>query len=284
VNLLNRNHIYLFFPQWQGSGAIDEVYHGARLVHDALPTKLNFVEVPVKPLHPLTLEQNIWGRAVLLEQLTQACAILRQQNPSNIFSVGGDCTVEIAPVSYLNQHYQGDMAVVWFDAHADMNTPESSPSKTLHGMPLRTLLGEGDAEMIQTMFSSLSPRQVFLVGAREFDPDETRYIRTNHVSLFSPENLAQNPGLLVDTIANAGFHNIYIHLDFDVIDPAEFPLTAFPTPNGLSIAQLMAALENLRDHFNVAGFSLLELAPGDKPSLAAIEPLLSMFTRLSELD
>jgi hypothetical protein len=51
----------LFFPQWQGSGATDEVYHGALLLRDTLRPKMGFVEVPVKPLHPLELEQNIWG-------------------------------------------------------------------------------------------------------------------------------------------------------------------------------------------------------------------------------
>ncbi|MEO8610687.1 MAG: arginase family protein [Chloroflexota bacterium] len=274
--------MYLFFPQWQGSGATDEVYHGARLVRESLPTTINFVEVPVKLLHPVTLENNIWGYSVLVEQLESACATLKQHNPAQIFSVGGDCTCEIAPVSFLNQHYQGDLAVVWFDAHADMNTPESSPSKTLHGMPLRTLLGEGDPHMVQSMFSTLSPRQVFLVGAREFDPDEERYIQAHQVSLFSPDTIARNPQNLIDTIANAGFNNLYIHFDFDVIDPAEFPYTAFPTANGLSIAQLMTVLDMLRAHFNIAGFSLLELVPGDNPSLAAIEPILSLFSSFAD--
>ncbi len=273
--------MHLFFPQWQGSVATDKVYHGAHLLRDFLQPKMDFVEVPVQPFHPLVLEQNIWGRAVLLQQLAQACSILRQRNPSNIFSVGGDCACEIAPVSFLNHQYDGDLAVIWFDAHADMNTPESSPSKTLHGMPLRTLLGEGDATMIQESFSTLSPRQVFLVGSREFDPDEENYIQQHNVSLFSPEQLIQNPQNLVDAIANAGFHNLYIHLDFDVLDPAEFPYTEFPTANGLTIRQLLSVLEKLCDTFQVVGFSLLELAPGDHPSLTVIEPLLNLYSSLS---
>jgi arginase len=273
--------MYLFFPQWQGSGVTDEVYHGALLLREALRSKMDFVDVPVKPLHPLALEQNIWGRAALLEQLAQACAILKQHNPSHIFSVGGDCAGEIAPVSFLNHYYKGDLAVVWFDAHADMNTPESSPSKTLHGMPLRTLLGEGDTQIVQSMFSTLSPRQVFLVGAREFDPDEKRYIQQHDVNVFSPERLAQNIQDLTDTIAAAGFRNIYIHLDFDVFDPAEFPHTAFPTAGGLSIRQLLTIVENLRDAFQVVGVSLVELAPDENPSLAAIAPLLDLYTTLA---
>jgi arginase len=271
----------LLFPQWQGSGATDEVYHGALLLRETLRSKMEFVEVPVKPLHPLELEQNIWGRAVLLEQIAQACAILKQHNPSSIFSVGGDCTVEIAPVSFLNQHYQGDLAVVWFDAHADMNTPESSPSKTLHGMPLRTLLGEGDAQFVQNMFSTLSPSQVFLAGAREFDPDEEGYIQQHGVNVFSPQRIAQSIQDLTDTITAAGFRHIYIHLDFDVFDPAEFPYTAFPTAGGLSVRQLLTVVENLRHAFQVVGFSLVELVPDDNPSLAAIAPLLDLYTTLA---
>jgi len=271
----------LFFPQWQGSGATDEVYHGAHLLRDTLGPEMDFVEVPVKPLHPLELEQNIWGRAVLLQQLTQANALLEKISPSSIFSVGGDCTVEIAPVSFLNQRYQGDLALVWFDAHADMNTPESSPSKTLHGMPLRTLLGEGDTDMVQGMFSTLSPPQVFLVGAREFDPDEERYIQQHDVKVFSPERIAQNILSLTDAVTKAGFTHVYIHLDFDVFDPSEFPYTAFPTAGGLSIRQLLTVVENLRDKFQIVGFSLVELAPDENPSLAAITPLLDLYTSLA---
>jgi arginase len=274
--------MYLFFPQWQGSGERDAVYHGARLLRDTLESKINFAEVPVKPLHPLTLEQNIWGRGVLMEQLDQACTILKEADPSHIFLVGGDCSGEIAPVSFLQQQYQGDLALVWFDAHADMNTPDSSPSKTMHGMPLRTLLGEGDDEMIHSMFSSLSPHQVFLAGARELDPDEERYIEAYYVSVFSPENLAQNPQKLVDEIRSEGFNNVYIHIDFDVLDPSVFPYTEYPTAGGLSIDQLMTVLEKLRDTFQVVGFSMVELAPGDNPSLDAIKPLLDLFASLAD--
>lgn len=271
----------LFFPQWQGSGATDDVYHGALLLRDTLRSKMDFVEVPVKPLHPLELEQNIWGRAVLLQQLTQANALLEKISPSSIFSVGGDCAGEIAPLSFLNHYYQGDLAVVWFDAHADMNTPESSPSKTLHGMPLRTLLGEGDAQFVQSMFSTLSPRQVFLVGAREFDPDEDRYIQQHDVKVFSPQRIAQNIQDVTDTITAAGFRHVYIHLDFDVFDPSEFPYTAFPTAGGLSIRQLLTVVENLRNNFQVVGFSLVELSPDENPSLTAIAPLLDLYTSLA---
>ncbi len=274
--------MYLFFPQWQGSGPTDEVYHGARLLRESLPTKLDFVDVPVTPLHAVALEDNIWGYPALVDQLQAACSILKGHNPDAIFAIGGDCAGEIAPVSFLNQHYQGDLAVIWMDAHADMNTPASSPSKTLHGMPLRTLLGEGDSQMVKSMFSPLSPRQVFLVGTREFDPDEERYIQRHQVKGYSPSDLARNPQNLMDQIEDAGFHNLYIHLDLDVLDPAVFPYTNFPSPDGLTVPQLMTVLEMLCDHFHVTGFSLLELAPREHTSLTGIAPILDLFTHLSE--
>jgi len=264
----------LFFPQWQGSGATDEVYHGARLLRDHLSPPISFVDVPVQPLHPLTLEQNIWGRAVLIEQLSAARAILQQHDPSHIFSVGGDCAGEIASVSFLNAKYQGDLAVVWMDAHADMNTPASSPSKTLHGMPLRTLLGEGDASLLERAFSTLSPRQVFLVGTREFDPDEEHYIQQHQVSVLNDPQAFQG---LADQITSAGFRQVYIHLDFDVLDPGIFPYTTAPSANGLSINRLMAILEALHRAFEVVGFSLLELAAAEPSSLTVIQPILDFY-------
>jgi arginase len=170
------------------------------------------------------------------------------------------------------------MGVVLFAAHPVFQPADSSPSGMFHGMPLRTLLGEGDSQIVASMFSNLQPNQVFLAGAREFDPDEERYIQAHQVSVFSPDTLAQNPQHVVDAIANGGFNNVYIHLDFDVLDPAQFPFTDFPAANGVDMPELITVLDMLRDHFKIVGFSLLELVAGENPSLAPLQPLFDWYT------
>ena len=97
------------------------------------------------------------------------------RRPQRIFTIGGTCGGELAPVAYLNAHYRGDLAVVWLDAHADLNTPESSPSGRFHGMVLRTLLGAGPESLVSLVSRRLAPQQIVLAGVRDFDRDEATF-------------------------------------------------------------------------------------------------------------
>lgn len=99
------------------------------------------------------------GYKEVLKQLKNACTLIDGVKPDTIFTVGGDCGVELLSVSYLNKRYNGALAVIWFDAHGDLNTPASSPIKKFHGMPLRALLGEGDEEIVRQCFSKLKAGQ-----------------------------------------------------------------------------------------------------------------------------
>lgn len=151
----------LLFPQWQGAGNIG-LYNGAKLLHSVLPSKASFVEVPVSSTYSIAIAKNILGLSQVSAQLNCASEIISKHDPECIFTIGGDCGVEIAPVSFLNQKHEG-IAVVWLDAHADLNTPTSSPSKHFHGMPLRSLLGQGSTHVTSRLFSTLVPNQILRI-------------------------------------------------------------------------------------------------------------------------
>src|SRR5260370_10128057 len=102
-----------------------------------------------------------------LARAPHAHHLLKKNNPRRIFPLGGDCGIDVVPISFLNKRYDGDLAVIWLDAHADANTPQSSPSKTFHGMALRTLLGEGVPQLAAASFSTLLPLQTFLAAVRD---------------------------------------------------------------------------------------------------------------------
>ena len=148
------------------------------LIHDRLKDRGRFFQVPVSLDRTLKVENKILGYSPILQQLTKVRETIWQHNPDRLFVIGGDCSIDIAPISFLNHKYARDLAVIWIDAHADLNTPASSPSHHFHGMPLRVLLGEGDAKIIELSDSVLSSKQVFLVGARDFDPPEQKLSRT----------------------------------------------------------------------------------------------------------
>ena len=292
---MSQKTLNLLFPQWQGSGIGNELYYGAMLIQEYLKDR-EFDRVPVSLDRTLKLENNILGYSPILQQLSQAREIIEQHNPDRLFVIGGDCSIDIAPISFLDRKYNGNLAVIWIDAHADLNTPISSPSKHFHGMPLRVLLGEGDAEVIATSFSILSPSQVFLVGARDFDPPEKNYLERQNMALFPPHKLEHDSQSLIDTIANANFQhgsrirslfksissrqNIHIHCDLDAIAPEEFPFVKCPVANGLSIELLNELLQQLSNRFNVVGFSITEFAPHQKRGLEKIAELVNkMFSQ-----
>ena len=261
VACMNRKSVLnLFFPQWQGAGNI-RLYEGAKQLYASLPSKAPFVEVPVSSAYSMAVTENILNLSQVSHQLNYATDIISEHNPERIFTLGGDCGVEIAPISFLNKKHSG-IAVIWLDAHGDLNTPASSPSKTFHGMPLRSLLGQGNAHITSQLFATLVPRQIFLVGTRELDKPEQTFISQNGLRIFSASSVdkCQN-GPLLSAIDAAGFRKIYIHLDLDVLEPTEFPDVACRTPGGISVGHLEQLLSELVNKFEVVGSSVLEFMP-----------------------
>lgn len=260
----------LFFPQWQGSGRLD-LYEGAKLLYKSLHDKISLTQIFTSPTYSLAVDENILGYSQIFSQLLDACRVIEAYNPERILTIGGDCGVEIAPVSFLNKRYDQALAVIWLDAHGDLNTPISSPSAHFHGMPLRVLLGEGNASIVNQAFSTLRPDQVFLIGAREFDPLEKSFIQQEKLSIFSARAINDGDQIqLFSVLEKAGFDKLYIHLDLDVIEPEEFPHVACPTPSGIRIHCLKDLLAGLRSNFDVVGFSILEFLPAEPKTLAAL--------------
>ena len=278
---ISQKTLNLLFPQWQGSGITNELYNGAMLIYERLQNRAKFDRVPVDLDRTLKLKQDILGYSQILQQLSKAQAIIRDRDPDRLFVIGGDCSIDIAPISFLNQKYSGDLAVVWLDAHGDLNTPATSPSHHFHGMPLRLLLGEGDSKILQLFSSVLSCDRVFLVGARDFDLPEKDYLQLKNISLFTPETLEHSCQNLIEAIANSNCHNLHIHCDLDVIDPQEFPFVKCPAEYGLSIEFLTQLLQQLQNQFNLVGFSITEFAPIKGQGLEKIDRLIeNIFERL----
>ncbi len=269
--------LYLLFPQWQGSGRTNELYTGAMTLYQSLKQTLPFAEVHVEPIATLQEEHDIVGYAHIIDHLQQIRTLLIDRNPRRIFSIGGDCGIEIAQVSFLNKLYEGDMALIWLDAHADANTPQSSPSHTFHGMVLRTLLGDGDPEVISQSFSSLHPHQVFLAGVRDLDPPEARFVEQQNLASFTCDQLTNNVQALIAAIQAQGFTNVYLHIDVDVLDPASFPYLKHPTPTGLTAEALTHVRQALLSSFRAIGRSVVEFtSPQD--DVQAIEQLKDLYT------
>jgi arginase len=157
----------LYFPHWQGSDNTNDLYFSARDIYDMYLKEAGFLSIDVCRHENLRVRNGVLVLDEILDNLVQIVHLLEEFKPEKIFSYGGDCRIEIGPVSYLNMRCNGDLAVLWFDAHGDLNTPVTSPSKHFHGMPLRCLLGEGDETILEHCFSYIAPSQVILAGVNK---------------------------------------------------------------------------------------------------------------------
>jgi arginase len=207
----------------------------------------------------------------------EAANNIAAHSPKRIFTLGGDCGVEITPIHYLKAIYGEELAVIWLDAHADLNTPSTSPSKTFHGMALRALLetfegtNQGPCEpevkfipdfVTSTASSHLQPEQVFLAGVRDLDPAEHEYIARRDITVVECEELELNQGkLLVDLLRRGGFSKVYIHVDADVLSLEESSSVMCPTEGGIQIQTLKRVIKDIKeaDGVCVVGGSLVEV-------------------------
>jgi arginase len=253
-------------PQWQGSGFTDELKLGAETFISYF--KDSAVKVIPLSMKDLTTIDNIKCFEPIFEQTNIFKQIIIDSKPGKISTIGGDCAIELMPVSYLNKIYQEDICIIWIDAHADLNTPESSPSKAFHGMPLRILLGEGNVEFISLLFSKIKPEQICYVGLRDLDEPESEYILQHNISTVTDCQYEKVQHKIKD------FKNVYIHLDLDVLDKSEYEFSLFPTNIGSSVSEVAELVRKIKSNHNVVGFCITESIATTVEQLNAIKPIL----------
>ncbi len=271
--------MYLYIPQWQGSGPKNDIYKGAELIKHSILAKYNFVAPDGLTLNASDRVSDIQNRTALLNNLISVNNIIRKNEPQKIFTVGGDCSVEIAPISYLYKNFNKELTVLWLDAHADLNTPVSSPSKTFHGMPLRVLLGQGDSEILNQVSTFITTNDVVFLGLRDADPPEKQFIQENNIPIFTTREFNYDVNVAVKKILQITSQNIYIHLDLDVIDPKEFTSVSVPAEKGLNKQALVLLLKKLFESKNVVGASIVEFTGADPKDLAFVKDLVSIYTQ-----
>jgi arginase len=263
----------LLNPDWHGCGDAG-TFRGAAMLAEQLFADGDFLRVDVPDDGALETRDGVLGLEGITDRTSRTFADLRQRAPDRIFHIGATCGTELAPVAVMNERHAGDLAVIWLDAHADLNTPASSPSGRFHGMVLRTLTGDGPAGLCRLLARPLLPRQIFLAGGRDLDPPEQEFVRTAGVTLTTVDELA-TPDVLCDRIRASGLRRAYVHLDLDVLDPLSFPDALVRTANGASMTGVAAQIRALTAAVDVVGFSVVEFLPRTGTGLAAVADLLA---------
>jgi arginase len=190
------------------------------------------------------------------ESLEEQSLALAADLPERPIVLGGCCCSHIGAVEGLAAR-QGRISLVWFDAHGDLNTPETSPSGNAWGMPLRMLLDSGAVQEEDTA----------LIGARELDPPEEEFLSSSRVR--------RGVDQVEEALEATG--GTYVAVDADVVEPSE--LSVFmPEAGGLSLGELEGILRDVAGRANVlgAGFSGLTFEPSNVESLARLSAALGV--------
>jgi arginase len=232
---------------------------GAEAIRGDLPAaRTHQVPVPAAAGESLGTGVNRFSSLAAVREATEAELALLE---APVVTVGGDCGAELASVQHaLAAHPDGTVAVVWFDAHGDLNDVASSPSGAFHGMVLRALLGDGPDGLASTGAARLTPDRLVLAGVRALDEGESAFVESSGIRSLSAGEL-EDPEAIVDAVAATGATAVYLHIDLDVLDPSAIDGIGYPEPFGVQPERLTEAIRALRRRFELAGAGLMEFAP-----------------------
>lgn len=183
-------------------------------------------------------------------------------------TLGGDHSIVIGSVSGILRHYaksNQELGLIWVDAHADVNTPTTSPTGNIHGMPLAVLLGQGHADLTGISSKKLRSQNTALIGIRNIDNEEKRILRESGIKYFTMRDIDEKGMFAVmrEAIAHAsaGTSGIHVSFDIDGIDPRYAPGVSTPVSGGLTLREAHLCLEMLYETQKLVSMDLVELNP-----------------------
>ena len=181
--------------------------------------------------------------------------------------LGGDHSLSIGSVAAVADHHRrlgAPIGVIWVDAHADMNRPETSPTGNIHGMPLAVLLGHGDDRLVGAE-ASVRPENVSVLGARSLDPGERALIAELGVRVFTMSEIDERGvGACMDEAlrrAEAGTAGFHLSLDLDALDPRLAPGVGTPIQGGLTYREGHLVCEKASHSGRLLSLEVVELNP-----------------------
>ena len=184
--------------------------------------------------------------------------------------LGGDHSLAAGSVAassaWVQRTTSEPMGLVWLDAHGDMNTPDTTSSGNVHGMPLAALLGREPAELASIGFSpSVLPQHTVLMGIRNLDEEEKAQIRASGVHVFTMKDIDRDGIAKVAeralALALAGTGGVHISFDMDVCDPAIAPGVGTPVKGGLDYREAHMVMEIIADSHRLVALDLVEVNP-----------------------
>ena len=209
------------------------------------------------------------GRAKYLRETRWVCRRIESavadaiDNGDIPLVLGGDHSIAIGSVGGASR--DRDVGVLWLDAHGDFNTPATSPSGNVHGMPVAAMLGRGAFHEMGWANADIDERNVAMIGLREIDPEERTAIRDSDVAAYTMSDIDSRGTVEVVeeaiAIASEGVDALHVSLDMDFLDPNEAPGVGTPVRGGVTYREAHAAMELLADTGAVRSMEVVEVNP-----------------------
>jgi len=269
--------IRLVIPQWQGGNRFAYSF-GSRLLEWLTPeTKDETIEIPISNIQEEDIQDGIAFKKLLLDQSEATYSMLKEKNPDKVVVYGGDCSVELAPFTYLLERYQDDIAILWLDRHGDISIPGETTN--YHAMVLASFLGEGDKDFSDFVKTKIDCNHLLLAGVndtKEFD----RVVGKKYNFKNIPSNDFQDSSdAVLDKLKEMNVKNIIVHFDLDVLDLASFRSQSSANPDvymerlklikpGSSFNSIGRLLNDIEVEFNIVGLGITEYLPWDVMALS----------------
>ncbi|HEX3372268.1 MAG TPA: arginase [Candidatus Acidoferrales bacterium] len=202
--------------------------------------------------------------------------------------LGGDHSIAAGAVSGVAAYFRKEkkqIGYIWLDAHGDMNTPESSPSGNVHGMPLAAVMGYGAPELVDLLGfkPKVEPQNIVLVGVRDLDLQERRLVKKSGVRVFTMRDIDERGmrEVMADALkyATDDTDGISVSLDMDFVDPSDAPGVGTPVRGGVTYREAHLAMEMIADSDAMASMEVVEINPvideHNRTALLGVELILS---------
>lgn len=268
--------IRLIYPQWQGGDItrwIPEIsdpalaargyFLGAQLLDFLAPNNgQQKFTVPINTdIKERKAVDGVLDRDDIALQTKAALDILNIERPDKIITLGGECSVSVAPFTYLANKYKEDIAMVWIDAHPDITLP-GDVYTGYHAMAVTACMGLGDKKIISQLPAKISPDKILFVGLRDWERDEIKVRQHEYgIKHLTPEDVATDSSTVTSWLKGCGASHVVVHFDMDVLDPTDIIAAVGVVPNGMKMDEVVRIINDIANEKELVGLTVAEPMP-----------------------
>ncbi len=253
----------------QNEGAVDgPITLKKRLSQSIDDIELSWGTILSAPNNSLTLNSST-AMSEISKLAAELASVVGRSLDRNEFPVviGGDHSCAAGTWSAVSSHLNGDLGLIWIDAHMDSHTPETSPNGWVHGMPLAALLGLGDESLVSIVDvrKKLKPENLCLIGVRDYEPEERLLLERLKVKVFYSEHVEKKGihNVLSEALAHVtdGTSKFGVSIDLDGFKPNHAPGVGTPSPGGIDSEEFLDAFSTVVGHPSLVAAEIAEYNP-----------------------